>query len=894
MLLNNLFQIGTLILLLLAIAFVIICLKSGRIGRGILQMLWHLGGFAVVAFVVLTGAVMAAGAMAVAFTFIIKWSLVILVTALISIAIKALLRQGGFAKMKKKIEPSKILPLLKNANGMTLNELRSDIDEWSVPIGLRTNFEYGASGSSHNLDIINEFFQSLTYLVEEGFLTGVLYAGNITLDAWGLRNVKVISVNKDNFTEKVIFDGISRVLIFTDDAVCKIKKIILGRYIRSFDFLVRQEWSESTKFDLVLQNRIVSGFFITQNIMDYIYQKADTDIFSWRTIVAPSPRWLNQVNSVVQKDLSNKKSEKRKLSILDIGTQYIGKGLTYPRIVRKTCSHRIGSFEVAHVKDYLGLYYLDIAPRYASNSYRFVRMYNDNTGLCYPIEIPIGTGKFFQRNNVIWIDDTDADVRFHTFHDGYFSTRAGKPVQPLIAINYAIYKYRNNVDEGDAVKIFNVERLSEKPINIITFIDLLYASGYEELTTYQLYNVACFFYSDDRAGNMMVPSDKIFNTPISKWRRVHLQPITDVIRWWNGYMRLTCLNYRFFNAGIEKNPDEYINKYLVVDRIRDCKTKIDPMSDAVSDVESATENLLLSLRNGGFDIEKLFPLTRDSEHEEIGRLYLTTNQIYTGYIVSYQDSLEELHIYCPRTYMFYRRTINTCKNLKKICFHLIPSDVVINPSLEMEEYVLRVSPEAFYQCPNLRTVEVIDINQPKVVKSYTLEYFLDIGLSGVSHQKSCAGLDYMVLESLKNAKYDADKLFISGNEISCGIDGLFSKVLLEYYDTPIKRRNYVTSADYYQNTDACAGGILKFLVKNHIAYDEKIPITAVADLITNQDYAYDFMEWLLYNEKISEEDMELYNKLYNRRSESDGIKVGNVKVVMSDVTKIDEENDNDE
>ena len=92
MLLNNLFQIGTLILLLLAIVFVIICLKSGRIGRGILQMLWHLGGFAVVAFVVLTGAVMAAGAMVVAFTFIIKWSLVILVTALISIDIKALLR----------------------------------------------------------------------------------------------------------------------------------------------------------------------------------------------------------------------------------------------------------------------------------------------------------------------------------------------------------------------------------------------------------------------------------------------------------------------------------------------------------------------------------------------------------------------------------------------------------------------------------------------------------------------------------------------------------------------------------------------------------------------------------------------------------------------------------
>lgn len=88
---KTIFDLVTLFLLAVSILFVSICLKSGRIGQTILYVLGHLGGFIAIVFVVVVGAIMATSALAVALAFILKWSVVLIITAIFTLAIKILL-----------------------------------------------------------------------------------------------------------------------------------------------------------------------------------------------------------------------------------------------------------------------------------------------------------------------------------------------------------------------------------------------------------------------------------------------------------------------------------------------------------------------------------------------------------------------------------------------------------------------------------------------------------------------------------------------------------------------------------------------------------------------------------------------------------------------------------
>ena len=72
---------------------------------------------------------------------------------------------------------------------------------------------------------------------------------------------------------------------------------------------------------------------------------------------------------------------------------------------------------------------------------------------------------------------------------------------------------------------------------------------------------------------------------------------------------------------------------------------------------------------------------------------------------------------------------------------------------------------------------------------------------------------------------------------------------------PITERDWVTALDYRRETNACAGGIMKFLVAHNLRYDTKVSISDVADLIYNYEFSDSFMGWLFNNGKIPEEEV---------------------------------------
>ena len=869
MLLNNLFQIGTLILLLLAIVFVIICLKSGRIGRGILQMLWHLGGFAVVAFVVLTGAAMAAGAMVVAFTFIIKWSLVILVTALISITIKALLHQGGFTKMEKRFKTSDMLEVLKHADGVSVYDI------FTAAYSRKSNYP-----KSHDWFILR-LFQEITDFVENGFLTGSLYAGNISKDCRNLQNFKIrtITINKDNIESVYNFNGNENwILIFTDGSVTEIKEINLVDK-DSFDFIVCDEYRKDVEFDLSIEHRIMSGFFISKKIKGYLYKKSDDDIFKDNAVIIPDPCWFHYMKSATINGES---------LIMLAGNKFDRNSRIHcPGLLKINSWHSIGPLMFSRAKNYLKLYYSMVKNNRWSYAFKGLLILGDveNDGLIYP---GFTWDKGYVKNDlVVYCEKGNEFACDPKDFAGYLLT-----ISTLNPFFFALTdvlsfilrhpSYKKEIPEN----VFDKENLTGKQIDIFTFIGLLHYLGNGKIDNFELYQIASFFYSAD-SGNDFAPADLIFNIPVSEWRHKYLKPFESVVKWWIGHIRCDYTDWLLCSPKFNSNHLErrgYKNRELMLDiaKTRTTTNKIGSVrlnSGIYSSFPVIASRLMDFMYQKGFDVENTFPVPRYQDRHEIGYLYLPASQIYTPVIVSYQNSLEELHIYCPRTYVIHEKAIYKCKNLKRIYFHLIPSDGTINMDLEEEDYTLRISPDAFCDCPNLTKVDIIDtLHSDKELSSvsYELEN-IGIGVNGVRYHKSHAGFDYDVFYAIPDFRFD-DRFYVYDRICFNLLDSAFERFLYDRNKdqdfVPITEREWVTALDYHRETDACAGGIMKFLVAHNLRYDTKVPISDVPDLIYNEDFSHPFMSWLLNNGKITEEEVVKFldqgPSIYDEDDEDDG------------------------
>ena len=110
--------------------------------------------------------------------------------------------------------------------------------------------------------------------------------------------------------------------------------------------------------------------------------------------------------------------------------------------------------------------------------------------------------------------------------------------------------------------------------------------------------------------------------------------------------------------------------------------------------------------------------------------------------------------------------------------------------------------------------------------------------------------------------------------LDCAFDRFLDDHANDQNLAPIAERDWVTALDYYRETEACAGGIMKFLVAHNLRYDTKVPISDVADLIYNYDFSNSFMGWLYDNGKITGEELiEFLNQgpsIYDEDDEDDG------------------------
>ena len=744
--------------------------------------------------------------------------------------------------MRKRFKTSNMLEVLKHADGTEVDMLNL----YTIIYIQKSNYP-----SNHNWFILR-IFQEITDFVENGFLAGALYAGNIVKDCQKLQNIKIRTINKDNIKSIYNFnDNESWILIFTDSSVTEIKEINLADK-DSFDFIVYDEYRNDTRFDLSINHRIMSGFFISEKIKEYLYKKSYDDIFKDRPMIIPDPCWFDYVNSATVNGESL--------------FPYFG-GKYCPGLLKVNSWHSIGSLMFSRAKNYVELYYLMVRNKQCSLSFKGILIPDiaESDGLIYP---KFKWNKGYVKNDLViycpkgneFVPGSEDFVRL--------LLDASRPKPFFFALTDALSVilrhplYKKEIPEN----VFDKENLSEKPIDIFTFIGLLHYLGNGKIDNFELYQIASFFY-DAYSGNDFVPTDVIFNIPVSEWRHKYLKPFESVIKWWIGHIRCDYTDRllyspRFDFAHLERRG--YKNRELMLDiaKTRTTAEEIESVNDGIYfSFPVITSRLMDFMYQKGFNVENIFPVPRYQDHHEIGYLYLATSQIYTSVIVSYQKSLEELHIYCPRTYVIHEKAIYKCENLKRIYFHLIPSDGTINTDLEEEDYILRISPYAFWDCPNLTKVDIIDtLHSDKKLSpvSYELENTC-IFLNGALYHKSHAGFDYDILCAIPDFRFD-DCYYVYGGICFSSLNSAFERFLDDRVKdqnlAPITERDWVTALDYYRETGACAGGIIRFLVAHNLRYDTKVPISDVADLIYNKYFSHQFMSWLLNNGKITKKELE--------------------------------------
>ena len=712
--------------------------------------------------------------------------------------------------------------------------------------------------SNHDWFIL-KVFQEITDFVENGFLAGALYAGNIIKDCQNLQNIKIRTINKDNIKSIYNFnDNESWILIFTDSSVTEIKEINLADK-DSFDFIVYDKYRNDIRFDLSINHRIMSGFFISEKIKEYLYKKSDDDIFKDKPMIIPDPCWFDYVNSATVNGES---------LLPYFGSEY------YSGLLKINSWHSIGSLMFSRSKNYVELYYLMVKNKQCSLSFKGILIPDivENDGLIYP---GFKWAKGYVKNDLVVYCQKGKSWKDHGFALGsenlvrsLLDVSTPKPFFFALtdALSFVLRhpSYKKEIPEN----VFDKENLSEKPIDIFTFIGLLHYLGNGKIDNFELYQIATFFCTS-YSGNDFAPADAIFNIPVYEWRHKYLKPFESVVKWWIGHIRCDYTDRLLYLPNLDFNYIKrrgYKNRELMLDMAK-TRTKVGEIesvklnSGIYFGFPVITSRLMDFMYQKGFDVENIFPIPRYQDHHEIGYLYLATSQIYTSVIVSYQKSLEELHIYCPRTYVIHKKAIYKCKNLKRIYFHLIPSDGTINPDLEGEDYILRISPFAFWDCPNLTKVDIIDtLHSDKKLSpvSYELEN-TNFGVNGVLYHKFHAGFDYGILCAIPNFRFD-DHYYVYDGMGFTSLNSAFERFLdarvKDQNLAPITERDWVTALDYRRETNACAEGIMKFLVAHNLRYNTKVPISDVADLIYNVDFSQSFMGWLFDNGKITKEELE--------------------------------------
>ena len=706
--------------------------------------------------------------------------------------------------------------------------------------------------SNHNWFILR-VFQEITDFVENGFLAGALYAGNIVKDCQNLQNIKIRTINKDNIKSIYNFnDNESWILIFTDSSVTEIKEINLADK-DSFDFIAYDKYRNDTIFDLSINHRIMSGFFISEKIKEYLYKKSDDDIFKDRPMIIPDPYWFDYVKSATVNGES---------LFLYFGGEYC------PGLLKVNSWHSIGSLMFSRAKNYVELYYLMVRNKQCSLSFKGILIpdIEVNDGLIYP---GFKWAKGYVKNDLVVYCQKGDEFALGSENFVRCLLDVSRPKPFLFALTDALSfvlrhpSYKKEIPEN----VFDKEKLSEKPIDIFTFIGLLHYLGNGKIDNFELYQIASFFCTS-YSGIDLASVDAVFDISVSEWRHKYLKPFESVVKWWIGHIRCDYTDRLLYSPNLDFNYIKrrgYKNRELMLDmaKTRTTAREIDSVelnSSIYSSFPVIASRLMDFMYQKGFDVENIFPVPRYQDHHEIGYLYLATSQIYTSLIVSYQKSLEELHIYCPRTYVIHEKAIYRCENLKRIYFHLIPSDGTINTDLEGEDYTLRISPDAFCDCPNLTKVDIIDtLHSDKELSSvsYELEN-IGIGVNGVRYHKSHAGFDYDVFYAIPDFRFD-DRFYVYDRICFNLLDSAFERFLYDRNKdqdfVPITEREWVTALDYHRETDACAGGIMKFLVAHNLRYDTKVPISDVPDLIYNEDFSHPFMSWLLNNGKITEEEV---------------------------------------
>ena len=715
--------------------------------------------------------------------------------------------------------------------------------------------------SNHNWFILR-LFQEITDFVENGFLAGALYAGNIVKDCQNLQNIKIRTINKDNIKSIYNFnDNESWILIFTDSSVTEIKEINLADK-DSFDFIAYDKYRNDTRFDLSINHRIMSGFFISEKIKEYLYEKSDDDIFKksdgyifkGRPMIIPDPCWFDCVKSATVNGES---------LFLYFGSDYC------PGLLKVNSWHSIGSLMFSRAKNYVELYYLMVRNKQCSFSFKGILIpdIEVNDGLIYP---GFKWAKGYVKNDLVAYCQKGDEFALGSENFVRSLLDISRPKPFFFALTDALSfvlrhpSYKKEIPEN----VFDKENLSEKPIDIFTFIGLLHYLGNGKIDNFELYQIASFFCTS-YSGIDLASVDAVFDISVSEWRHKYLKPFESVVKWWIGHIRCDYTDRLLYSPKLDFNYIKrrgYKNRELMLDmaKTRTTAREIDSVelnSSIYSSFPVIASRLMDFMYQKGFDVENIFPVPRYQDHHEIGYLYLATSQIYTSVIVSYQKSLEELHIYCPRTYVIHEKAIYRCENLKRIYFHLIPSDGTINTDLEGEDYILRISPDAFWDCPNLTKVDIIDtLHSDKKLSpvSYELEN-TGLGINGVLYHKFHAGFDYGILCAIPDFRFD-DHYYVYHGMGFTSLNSAFERFLdarvKDQNLAPITERDWVTALDYRRETNACAEGIMKFLVAHNLRYDTKVPISDVADLIYNEDFSHSFMNWLFDNGKITEEELE--------------------------------------
>ena len=772
--------------------------------------------------------------------------------------------------MRKWFKTSDMLEALAHSDGAEANMLNL----YTVTLIQKSNYP-----SNHNWFILR-LFQEITDFVENGFLAGALYAGNIVKDCQNLQNIKIRTINKDNIKSIYNFNGNeSWILIFTDSSVTEIKEINLADK-DSFDFIAYDKYRNDTRFDLSINHRIMSGFFISEKIKEYLYEKSDDDIFKksdgyifkGRPMIIPDPCWFNYVNSATVNGES---------LFLYFGGEYC------PGLLKVNSWHSIGSLMFSRAKNYVELYYLMVRNKQCSLSFKGILIpdIEVNDGLIYP---GFKWAKGYVKNDLVVYcpKGNEFVLGSEIFVRSLSDVSTPKPFFFALtdALSFVLRhpSYKKEIPEN----VFDKENLSEKPIDIFTFIGLLHYLGNGKIDNFELYQIAFFFYNA-YSGDDFVPEDVIFNIPVYKWRHKYLKPFESVIKWWIGHIRCDYTDRSLYSPKFDFTHLErrgYKNRELMLDmaKTRTTAGEIESVklnSGIYFGFPVITSRLMDFMYQKGFDVENIFPIPRYQDRHEIGYLYLATSQIYTSVIVTYQKSLEELHIYCPRTYVIHEEAIYKCENLKRIYFHLIPSDGTINTDLEGEDYILRISPDAFWGCPNLTKVYIIDtLHSDKKLSpvSYELEN-TGLCVNGVRYHKSHAGFDYDILCAIPDFRFD-DCHYVYDGICFTSLNSAFERFLDDRVKdqnlAPIAERDWVTALDYRRETGACAGGIMKFLVAHNLRYDTKVLISDVADLIYNMDFSHSFMYWLFDNGKIPEEEIVKFldqgPSIYDEDDEDDG------------------------